>query len=458
MPGAPRRTWCGGMGAGLKSDIAAAELAVLIAATFFVVYWRRGGRSWLLPAGIAHLFIAADYIYLIFFPPGGPFLASQSSWISLLFPWSLIAANGFLLFGLLQLLGYGPRPWHFVAGTGALAAVAAAAHYASVPLAAFYVSVVAGALVGSAIGILMIARGELFYVIFGVLFLMRSTFLVVASYFAVIHLHPELVDLLTFVNFAAVVGDGFGLILIEYDDTRRQLIEVDRGKTAFLASISHELRTPLNAIIGFAELVSLGPEDAVADRYRGYGAEILASGRRLLGITNQVLEMAQVEMKRMPLDRQRLDLAAVVRDAVKALQPVADEKGVRTNAELPTGAVEAVADLRALRLVVANLIDNAIKFSPAGGEIEITVATNGRHMASLTVADQGIGMSADDVQKIFKPYWQSSDVYARRTGGMGLGLAIAQKLVSAMGGKVLVDSALGRGSTFTVLLPAASSS
>ena len=440
------------MRAALGSNLAAAELTGLVAATFFAVYWLRGGRAWLLPAGIGHLFVAVLYIYLLFHPIGvsPPW---DPTWVTLTLPLCLTAANGFLFFGMLQLLDRAPPRRVWAAGWIAVGLAVIAAHVIYGPILAFLVAVASTVVVGPAVSVLLMAEQKLFYVIVGALLLARAVFQVVVSYFGAFHVLPAVVDLLVFINLGAVVGDGFGLILIEYDDTRRQLAEADRSKTAFLAGISHELRTPLNSIIGFAELIGGGPVSAVAEQYRGYATDIVASGRQLLGITNQVLEMAQIEMKRTTFDPQRLDLAVVVQDAIQSLKSSADMKGVRTIAELPAETVATIADLAALRRVVSSLIDNAIKFTPAGGKIHIALTATSERMARLVIADEGIGMSADEVRRLFTPYWQSTDVYVRRHGGVGLGLAISQKLVEAMGGKVLVDSALGRGSTFTVLLP-----
>jgi signal transduction histidine kinase len=124
---------------------------------------------------------------------------------------------------------------------------------------------------------------------------------------------------------------------------------------------------------------------------------------------------------------------------------------VRT--DFPDAAVEAVADRRALGQVVSNLVDNAIKYSRPGGQVDVSVVASSERTARLVVADEGIGMSAEEVGNIFKPFWQSADVYTRDHTGLGLGLAVTQKLVEAMGGRVLVESSVGQGSTFTVLLP-----
>ncbi len=437
----------------MGSNIAAAELTGLVAATFFAVYWLRGGRAWLLPAGIGHLFVAVLYIYLLFHPIGVP-PPRDPTWITLTLPLCLAAANAFLYFGLLQLLGRAPRRAAWAAAWCAVGLAIVAAHVVYGPIAAFCVAVASTIAVGPPVGVLLMAQGTLFYVIVGALFLARALFQVVVSYFGAFHLMPALVDLLVYINLVAVVGDGFGLLLIEYDDTRRQLAEAGRAKTAFLATISHELRTPLNAIIGFAELIGRQPFGVLDPRYRGYAENILGSGRGLLGVVNQVLEMTDIEADRVRFDVQRLDLADLVVDALHALRQLAAEKEIEIRTAFPQAAVEVLGDRRAVHRIVSNLVDNAIKFSRPGGRVDIALAATAEQTARLTVADEGIGMTAEEIRNAFKPFSQRADVYARGHAGLGLGLALAQRLAQAMGGRVVVDSVVGRGSTFTMLLPA----
>ncbi|HTO85410.1 MAG TPA: ATP-binding protein [Methylomirabilota bacterium] len=433
--------------------IAAAELAALIAVACFAVQWLRGGRDWLVAIGIAHLLIAANYVYLVFVPAGRPYLAALGQWSALFGPLSGTAANAFALWGVLRLLGRDPRPLAFVAAYGGFAAIFVAAYFAVAPAAALFLAIVGVAIVATAIAVLLIAQRSLFYVVVGVFTLARIAFAVTASYFTLARADGDTVAILTFLNLVSLVGDGFGYILIEYDDTRRQLAEADRAKSVFLASISHELRTPLNAIIGFAELIGRQTAGAVDGRNRGYAADILASGRLLLGVVNQVIDMVELEAKRFTLELQRFDAAEIVWQTLQTLQPRATLKGIRTQIDVPTSTVEALVDRRALAKVVASLVDNAIKFSAPGGCVDVSLVATPEKTVRLAVRDQGIGMSPDHLRKIFKPFSQAADAYTRGYEGIGLGLAVTQKLVAAMGGRVTVESALGRGSTFTVLLP-----
>jgi len=433
--------------------IAAAELAALIAVACFAVHWLRGGRDWLIAIGITHLLIAANYVYLVFVPAGRPYLDALGGWTALFGPLCATAANGVALWGVLRLLGRNPRTLMLAAAYGAFAAVFVAAYFIVAPAAALFLAITGVTIMATAIAMLMIAQRSLFYVVVGVFTLARIAFALTASYFTLARADGDTVALLTFVNLVSLVGDGFGYILIEYDDTRRQLAEADRAKSLFLASISHELRTPLNAIIGFAELIGRQTGGAVDGRNRGYAGDIVQSGRLLLGVVNQVIDMVELEAKRFRLELERLDVADIVWQTLQTLQPRATLKGIRTQIDVPTTAVEALVDRRALSKVVASLVDNAIKFSAPGGRVDVSLAATPEKTVRLAVSDQGIGMSPDHLRKIFKPFSQAADAYTRGYDGIGLGLAVTQKLVAAMGGRVTVESALGRGSTVTVLLP-----
>ncbi len=179
----------------------------------------------------------------------------------------------------------------------------------------------------------------------------------------------------------------------------------------------------------------------------------MQSGRLLLGVVNQIIDMVELEAKRFKLELERLDVADIVWQTLQTLQPRATLKGIRTQIDVPTAAVEALVDRRALAKVVASLVDNAIKFSAPGGRVDVSLVATPDKTVRLAVTDQGIGMSPDHLRKIFKPFSQAADAYTRGYDGIGLGLAVTQKLVAAMGGRVTVESALGRGSTVTVLLP-----
>jgi signal transduction histidine kinase/CheY-like chemotaxis protein len=222
------------------------------------------------------------------------------------------------------------------------------------------------------------------------------------------------------------------------------------AKSDFVASMSHELRTPLNAIIGFSDLMSA---EELVDGGRAVPAEwidhVLSGGRHLLDLINDILDIAKVESGQMELHPRRIDLAPFCADVVEALRPVAASKGV----ELRTAAssTTVAADPLRLRQILDNLMANAIKFTPGGGRVTLS-AEQVVDEVHLAVQDTGVGIAAEDQERVFEEFQQVGDVAARQ-GGTGLGLALTRRLVAAHGGRVELYSELGKGSRFTVCLP-----
>ena len=229
--------------------------------------------------------------------------------------------------------------------------------------------------------------------------------------------------------------------------------EANQAKTMFLANMSHELRTPLNAIIGFSELIERQAFGPISDRYRGYVTDILQSGRHLLSIVNQLLDMASIEANKDRLDRRPMDPRAAIDSAVAMIRGMAQSSGVTI--ELETGGLPArmVCNERAFRQIVANLVSNAVKFSPQGSAVRVGGLADGPDFIVLTVADQGIGMAPSDRAKLFTPFWRGENVWTRRSDGIGLGLALTRRLIEGLGGRIEVESEAGKGSRFTVRLP-----
>src|SRR6266516_523250 len=230
------------------------------------------------------------------------------------------------------------------------------------------------------------------------------------------------------------------------------LTAANQAKSDFLASMSHELRTPLNAIIGFSDLMK--NEQPAGDR-RSVPADwvdhILASERHLLDLINDILDLAKVEAGRLELKPEPLDLPTLAAETTAALRPLAVAHGLQLAADLP--AVRVQADRTRLRQILNNLLSNAIKFTPPGGRVTVTATAAGSDLL-ITVADTGIGIAAEDLSRVFDQFQQVGDPVAQRVG-TGLGLALTRRLVEAHGGSVGVESELGRGSRFTVRLPAA---
>jgi signal transduction histidine kinase len=173
----------------------------------------------------------------------------------------------------------------------------------------------------------------------------------------------------------------------------------------------------------------------------------------MLQIVNQLLDMAAIEAGRMVFDVRPSPVVQLVNNAVDMLTHKAASKNIVLSKQLPRLEIQARLDESAFQQIAINLIDNAIKFSPSDSVIQVSVLAESGHDVEITVADQGPGIAPDDMLKIFKPFWQSQDIYRRDRGGLGLGLAISHRLIHAMGGTIWVESTLGSGSTFHVSLP-----
>jgi signal transduction histidine kinase/CheY-like chemotaxis protein len=231
----------------------------------------------------------------------------------------------------------------------------------------------------------------------------------------------------------------------------RALSAANQAKTDFLAAMSHELRTPLNAIIGFSELMRGEQPDGDRRRVPAEWIEhVYGSGRHLLGLINDVLDLAKVESGRVDLDIEELDLPPVLEETVAALRPLADRKHLVLTVGAPPSSI--CADPTRLRQILNNLLSNAIKFTPEGGSVSVEAYRDGDEVA-IAVTDTGVGIAPADQHRVFEEFQQVGDVAARQAG-TGLGLALTRQLVHAHGGRVELVSDLGRGSRFTVYLPA----
>lgn len=220
-----------------------------------------------------------------------------------------------------------------------------------------------------------------------------------------------------------------------------------RLKESFLNNMSHELRTPLTAILGFSEMLA----DEAAPEDRDLALAILRGGLRLRTTLNSVLDHAQLASGQTRLAPTRMDVAHEAREAIRLLQPLADEKGLALVGP-EAGTVPAVLDADAFGRIVVNLVDNAIKFTEAGA-VTVGVRTVDEDMIEVRVSDTGIGIGTDDLDRVFRPFEQASEGLDRQHEGNGLGLAIARGLVDLMHGRIDVESVPGEGTTVRVTLP-----
>jgi len=237
----------------------------------------------------------------------------------------------------------------------------------------------------------------------------------------------------------------------EIAEKSEQLALASQHKSQFLANMSHELRTPLNAILGYAELLVDGIYGVLPDRPKGVLERIQNNGRHLLALINDVLDLAKIEAGQLALTLEDYALPEVVRSVVIATEPLATSKGLKFTTAVQDGMPMAHGDPRRVSQVLLNLIGNAIKFTDAG-EVEIrAAAANGQFV--LTVRDTGPGIPDADQDRIFGEFQQIDNSNTRQKGGTGLGLAISKRMVEMQGGTIAVESVLGQGSTFRVVLP-----
>jgi two-component system, NtrC family, sensor kinase len=237
----------------------------------------------------------------------------------------------------------------------------------------------------------------------------------------------------------------------EIADKGRQLEAASRHKSEFLANMSHELRTPLNAVIGFSEVLLQRMFGALNDKQEEYLKDIYASGQHLLSLINDILDLSKVEAGRMELAPAPFHLPSALENAVTLVRERAGRHGIALELDLDPGLGELVGDERKVKQVVLNLLSNAVKFTPEGGRIGLT-AVGRDGVVEISVSDTGIGIAPEDQTAIFEEFRQvGSD--ERKREGTGLGLTLAKKFVELHGGRIRVESALGRGSTFIFTLP-----
>lgn len=237
---------------------------------------------------------------------------------------------------------------------------------------------------------------------------------------------------------------------------RLQAEAASHSKSAFLANMSHELRTPLNAIIGFSQIVRdemFGPVGS--PRYKDYMIDIEGSGQHLLGIINDILDIAKIEANRMTLTREWIDPASFIAEAVAVTRGQPRAMGVAIEVEQgPTGAV-VYADVRMMRQTLINLLSNAVKHSLPGTPVLIRTHVTAGGRLRLEVVDQGAGIPKDMLEKVFDAFEQADNSFAREKQGTGLGLALVRAFVGAHGGRVWLESAPGEGTTAIIELPGA---
>jgi PAS domain S-box-containing protein len=227
-----------------------------------------------------------------------------------------------------------------------------------------------------------------------------------------------------------------------------------RAKSEFLANMSHELRTPLNAIIGFSEMMSMQQLGPLGDkRYEEYAADIASSGKHLLDLINDILDVAKIEARQMRLDESAVDLGRTAHESLGFLKATANDGSVAVSVDVAQSMPRVLADERKMKQIVLNLLSNAVRFTPKGGAVTVRIAIGKNGEPTLVVSDTGIGIPLEQLPYIGQPFVQVDGGLNGRFEGTGLGLALSKALTELHGGTLTIESEVGRGTTVTVRLP-----
>jgi signal transduction histidine kinase/CheY-like chemotaxis protein len=240
----------------------------------------------------------------------------------------------------------------------------------------------------------------------------------------------------------------------ELSEANRRLGEVSRAKSDFLANMSHELRTPLNSIIGFSEVLDDSLYGPLTENQKEYVASILSSGRHLLNLINDILDLAKVESGKMELELERFSLGDALNASMMMFKEKAFKHMIKLSLEIePDADVELEADQRKLKQILFNLLSNAVKFTQDGGAVSVKVKKDGADGVEITVEDTGIGIEAEDMPELFREFTQLRSTYTKGFEGTGLGLALTKRLVELHGGSIRAESEYGKGSRFSFTIP-----
>ena len=262
---------------------------------------------------------------------------------------------------------------------------------------------------------------------------------------------PAVVDLLTTFATQSALAIQNARLFREIEEKSRELEAASRHKSEFLANMSHELRTPLNAIIGFSEVLSEGMFGDVNEKQTEYLGDILDSGRHLLSLINDILDLSKIEAGRMELELTVFNLPQALEDALILIRERVTRRGIALHKAVDPELGAIRADERKVKQVVLNLLSNALKFTPEGGRIEVK-ATPTDGAVEISVSDTGIGIAPEDQEAVFEEFRQVGGA-DKKAEGTGLGLALCRKFVELHGGRIWVESRVGAGSRLTFTLP-----
>ena len=238
----------------------------------------------------------------------------------------------------------------------------------------------------------------------------------------------------------------------EIQEKSHQLQIANQHKSEFLANMSHELRTPLNAVIGFSEVLQQRMFGEMNEKQAEYIDDIHDSGKHLLSLINDILDLSKVEAGRMELELTTFDLPSAIDNALTLIKERAARHAIDLQSAIDPAVGEIKADERKFKQILLNLLSNSVKFTPEGGRIMVA-ARSVDSMVEVSVTDTGIGIAPEDQEAVFEEFRQVGSDYTKKAEGTGLGLALTRKFVELHGGKIRVTSVVGKGSTFTFTLP-----
>jgi signal transduction histidine kinase len=265
-------------------------------------------------------------------------------------------------------------------------------------------------------------------------------------------INPRHEDLLrTFADQAVIAIENVRLFK-EIQEKSAQLEVANKHKSEFLANMSHELRTPLNAIIGFSEVLSEKMFGELNEKQADYLKDIHESGKHLLSLINDILDLSKIEAGRMELDLASFHLPTAISNAMTLVRERAQRHGIKLGLDVDARLGDFNADERKVKQILLNLLSNAVKFTPEGGRVDVSAKMDTDKVA-IAVRDTGVGIAPEDQAALFEEFKQVGKDSTRKAEGTGLGLALTKRFVELHGGEIRVDSAPGKGSTFTVTLP-----
>jgi len=255
-------------------------------------------------------------------------------------------------------------------------------------------------------------------------------------------------------NFAAVVrpdGIRYGSVAVLRDVTRE--IEADRAKRDFISSVSHELRTPLTSIKGYVDLLLLGAAGPLAEGQQAFLSVVKNNANRLMDLINDILEIGRIDANKILLNFEQVDMTYVLNDVLQTMRAEIQRKTTDIRLDIAPGLPPITADLRRVTQVVLNLVSNAVKYTYPGAHVHLRAFMNPAGLLQVDVEDDGVGLSPEQQQHLFRRFYRADNPLRDEVGGTGLGLSIAKSFVELHGGEIWVQSELGKGSTFSFMLP-----